>query len=281
MLMEKIALVTDSTSDLTPDLLAKHQIHLLPLKVVYKDREYSDRVDISPQEVYDRFEEEIPTTSMPSPGEILQLFEELKSKGFTHAICMHISSGLSGTCDTVRSMAQQVKDFTVEVVDSRSLSMGLGLQVLEAAHHLADNLNFHQVVEKARDFVPQSKTFFVLKTLKYLRQGGRIGYVKGTLGEILQVKPIISINDEGKYHNVDQTRGRAKSLEKLYEMAKEKIENGMTKICVCHGDAETEALELLARLRELKNVKETFLTQISPVMVVHTGPGLVGVTMCP
>ncbi len=278
---EKIAVVTDSTSDLTPEMLAKYNIHSLPLKVIYRDQTYHDRIDITPQEVCQRMDEEIPTTSMPSPYEILQLLESLKKKGFTHAICLHISGGLSSTCETVRNMAAQIKDLTVEVIDSKSLSLGLGMQAIEVARNLAENIDFHGLVERAKAMVPQSKAFFVVKTLDYLRKGGRIGYVTGTIGELLQIKPIISINEEGKYYNVDHARGRAKSMDKLYEIVKATIEAGMSKVAIAHSDCEEEARSLLERLQKLPNVKETFFTELSPVMVVHAGPGLVGAVVAP
>lgn len=122
----KIAIVTDSTSDLNNDMTEELGIEILPLHVVYKDREYLDGLNISPNEVYDNMDVEVPTTSLPSPAEISNLFSRLRDENYTHVLSMHISSGLSGTYETVSQVAREFKEMKIEVMDSKALSMGLG-----------------------------------------------------------------------------------------------------------------------------------------------------------
>lgn len=276
---EKIAIVTDSTCDLTSDALKGKDIHVIPLKVVYADRVYHDRIDIAPQEVYDRLEEEIPTTSVPSPHEFKEKLLELKGKKYTHVIAIHISTGLSGTCNAMRLMSKEVEGLTIEVIDSKALSMGLGRLALYAHDLLKKGLKFDEIVQKTREKVNDIKVFFVVATLKYLTKGGRIGKVEGTIGGLLKIKPIISINEDGVYYTYDKTRGRKKSLERLSQIVMEKIKEGRYIVDVMHAAAKDEAKALYEEFSKNKNVEEMSFGEIGPVLGVHVGPGLVGVTI--
>jgi DegV family protein with EDD domain len=278
---ERIAVLTDSTCDLEQDVIARYGIRVLPLKVIYKDRVYHDRVDISPQEVYDRLPQEIPTTSTPSPQEATEALESLRDAGFTHVVAVHISSGLSGTLNAVRLAARDVANLTTEVVDSKSLSMGLGFVVEQAARWIEERLDFETLVRQTREMVGRGHAFYVLKTLEYLRRGGRINTVAAAVAGILDLKPIISIDEQGKYFSYRRVRGRSQSIRELFEIAREAVEAGMNRVAVMHGGAREEALALLEQVKQLPGVEEIVFGQISPVMVVHTGPGLIGVvTQC-
>jgi len=278
--VEKIAIVTDSTSDLKQEDLEKYDIRSLPLKVNFAEEQYLDRVDITPSQVYEAMEEEIPTTSMPSPQEIEDLYTELKEDGYTHIISLHISGGLSATCDNCRMVAAEMDDIEVKVIDSRMLSMGLGRLVLYARKLLEnEELSFSEILEKIREKRDEIEIYFVVKTLKYLKEGGRIGKVSGTLGELLSVKPIISIDEEGEYFTAEKVRGRARSIAKMASIIEEKLEEGREYFLdVMHADAENEAEKLRDKFADMPSIREIFLGEISPVMVVHAGPGLLG--MC-
>jgi len=278
---QKIALVTDSSCDIGDDLLKYYNIHMVPLKIIYKDREYSDRLEITPDEVYNNLEHEVPTTSLPQMSDVFSLFNKLKEEGFTHIISVNISSGLSGTYDMIKSAAQEFKDIVIEVIDSNALSMGLGYPVLEAARGISNLVEFNKIVDRVREAINNTSVYFVVATLDYLRKGGRIGHVAGIVGELLSVKPIISIGDDGKYFTFAKARGRNQSLSKLFEIVKEKAASisGKFEVAVLHGGAEEEAANLLQKIKELPNIDKTFLGQISPVLGVHTGPGLIGVVV--
>lgn len=271
--MAKIAIVTDSSCDLSDEIINKYDIKLLPLRIIYSSHEYRDRFEISPEEIYERFEVEIPKTSLPIPEDAVKLFKDLEQDGYTHILVITISSGLSGTNNMLKLIASEFENMTIEVIDSKALSYGLGIPVLEAAKELNISMDFNRAVEKAKIVIENTKAYFVVKTLEYLRKGGRIGKVEGTIGDLLQVKPIISINDAGIYYTYKKVRGRKKSIKELYDIVAEKTKEKIINVAIVHGDAFDEAKELMEKIKALSNVKETFFGQISPVMVVHTGPG--------
>jgi len=275
---KKIAIVTDSTCDLTEEVLNELNIHFLPLKIIYKDKEYMDRINITPEQVYEAFEKEIPTTSLPGVDEIKKKYLELKEEGYTHIIAIHISGGLSSTVNICKMVSNEIEGIEVEVIDSGMLSMALGRLVLYA-RNLIDNqkLSFSNIISKIRNKMDEINAYFVVSTLKYLVKGGRIGKVKGTLGELLNIKPIISINKDGEYYTFDKARSRKKSITRLYNIALEKIQKGICYVDVMHADAREEAEKLYNRFKDLKTVKDSFLGEISPAMAVHAGPGLIGI----
>lgn len=278
--MTKIAIVSDSTSDLIDDIVKKYDIKILPLKVVYSDvEEYRDRIEITPEDIYERFDKDIPTTSLPSPEDTINLFRKLEEEEYTHVIVTTISTELSGTMNMIRNVAKDFKNMVFEIIDSKALTMGLGFPVLEGAKELQKSNDFEKTVQKIKDTIKNTEVYFVVKTLEYLKKGGRIGKVEGTIGEILNIKPIISINEHGIYYTFKKVRGRYKSIQEIYNLVKEKASDKMVNIAVAHGNAYEEAYVLLEKIKELKNVKDTVFTQISPVMVVHTGPGLIGVVI--
>lgn len=276
---QKVAIITDSTCDLDKEVVEKYNINVLPLKVIYSEQEeYLDRVNIEPQEIYDRMPGEIPSTSLPSLANITNLFKQLEEEGFTHIISIHISSGLSGTYNAVRTVARDFKNMVIEVVDSKALSLGLGIPVVEAAKTYESTMSFEAALKKAKDIISNTEIYFVVGTLDYLKKGGRIGYVAGTIGEIMQIKPIISINEEGKYYTYDKIRGRKKSLQRLFDIAKETVKaKNKNTIAVMHGGAPEETRELLGKTKDLTEIIKTYTGQVGPVIGVHTGPGLIGI----
>ncbi|MHB1394068.1 MAG: DegV family protein [Clostridia bacterium] len=277
--MAKIAIVSDSTSDLTVETIKRYNIRILPLRVIYTDGEYKDRVDITPEEIYSRFKEEIPTTSLPSPQDTVDLFNQLKQEGYTHAIVVTISSGISGTMNMIRNIADSFEGLSFEIIDSKSLTMGAGFAIIEGAKELERTNDLEKTLSRIKAVLNKTKVYYVVQTLEYLKKGGRIGKVEGTIGELLNIKPIISINEDGVYYSYKKVRGRSRSIEELLEIIKEKAKEALVNIAIAHGDAFLEAQDLLKKVKELKNINETVFTQISPVLVVHTGPGLIGIVL--
>lgn len=277
----KIALVTDSTGDLPNEFVERNNIHVLPLRVVYRDREYLDRVEIQPNEVYDRIEEEVPSTSMPSVGEVISLFSKLIKEGYQEILSIHISSGLSGTVNTVRLAAGNFPSIKIAVIDSRSISMGFGVMVQEAADYIKKGMNLSSVEERIHEIRENLSVIFVVKTLEYLKRGGRIGYVSAAMGSLLDLKPVISVNSEGKYFTLAKVRGRKKSLEKMIEIVKEAAEKNLLKLVVMHGDAKEEAKYLFDELKNIAGIKDIHMGEVGPVIGVHTGPGVTGVVFYP
>ncbi|MBF8984857.1 DegV family protein [Lutibacter sp. B2] len=275
--MDKIAVITDSSCDLPDEILQKYDIKILPLRIIYENREFRDRIEITAEEVYANLDKEIPKTSLPLPADAMRLFKQLSEEGYTHVVAVLMSSGLSGTYNMVKNVADTFDALKIEVVDSKSLSVGLGFIVLETANEALISNDFSKVLKKANEAVEKTDVFYVINTLDYLRKGGRIGLVEGAVGEILGIKPIISIDDQGKYYAHSKVRGRKKSIKKLYDIVKEKIKDKNYSVAVLHGDAEEEAKNLINPFKEIAAVDETLFGQISPVLGVHTGPGLIGI----
>ncbi len=178
-------------------------------------------------------------------------------------------------------VADQMEDIEVKVIDSKMLSMGLGRLVLYAKDLVAaEKYSFDEIVERVEAKREKIDIFFVVETLKYLKKGGRIGKVSGTIGELLNVKPIISIDEDGEYYTFTKVRGRKKSLKKMYSILKNRLEDGK-EYCldIMNAAAPDEAQELLDKFKDVSAIKEIFLGEISPVMVVHAGPGLLGLAI--
>lgn len=277
---EKIAILTDSCCDVPKQYADQYDVFVLPLKVIYKDKEFLDGVSITPQEVYESMETEIPSTSLPDGKSIIDMFASIKEKGYEKVLCITLSSGLSGTNNMINLIAQDIEGLEIIVIDTKNIAVGAGFHVLAAAHEIERGATFEQLVQFTNNALSHSSVFFVVKTLEYLQKGGRIGLLTSLVGNALNLKPIISCNDDGIYYNVAKVRGRKYSISKAMDLAIKKAE-GHKKIylCVCHGDAQEEANEVKQYLVDHIDceVLELLEGQISPCLGVHTGPGLIGI----
>ena len=275
----KVAILVDSGTDVPQELIEKYQMYVIPLKIIYKDRVYTDKVDITPEEIYQRLPQEIPGTSLPDGETITKIFEQIKQDGYEKILAVTISSGLSGTYNIVRLIAQQQEELEAYVLDTKNIGIGAGFSAIQAAKWLEEGMEWSLLIERLNELVKQTKVFFNVATLEYLQKGGRIGLVASILGTALKLNPIISCNDEGIYYTVGKARGRKKSLDRTVSYVKERV--GTAKVfnlAVAHGDAKEKATEMMARLKEeFPQAQQIYFGQISPALVVHTGPGLLGV----
>ncbi|MDR0898583.1 MAG: DegV family protein [Oscillospiraceae bacterium] len=274
---KKIAMITDSACDIPDELLARYGIHYVPLRLIYRDGEVRDRVEISPEEVYAIMSESLPKTSLPLPEDVTSLYDRLADEGYTDAIHICISSGLSGTYNMVNMLAKEYTRLNIRVVDTKSLSMQEGLVVLACARKLEETGDIDEVVALAQTVREKSLGMFVIRTLEYLRKGGRIGLVEGVLGTMLQLKPVIFVNQDGIYETLAKARGYANALEVLVREVTNRFNKSRIALAVIHGAAPQEGAKLLERLKGMLNIEESFLLPCSPVLGVHTGPGLLGV----
>ena len=274
--MEKIALITDSASDINSELIKKYNINVLPFKIIFSDKEYRDGVDITPSMLYKRLPDEIPTTSLPSISEFTQLLENLKSEGYTHAIIITISNCFSGTFNAARLASESVSGINTFVFDSLTLTMSEGAMVLEAANLIEKGSSFDEIVDYLSTIREKIDVFFTLDTLTYLKKGGRIGKVAGTIAEALNIKPIITIKDDG-FHTVAKVRGIKQSISRLSNILNEYLNKGKCKVWIMNGDAPDKADLLYNAIKDSDNLVECTLGgMIGPALGVNTGPGLVG-----
>lgn len=277
--MSKIALISDSSCDLTEDLINKYNVKIMPLRIIYKDKEYIDRVSITPKEVYDNLNIEIPTTSMPSMQDMENIYTALENEGYTHVIAITISSGLSGTFNAVKLVSENHPSLITYLFDSKTLSAGLGALVQECGNLINEGKSFEEIVDILPSLKKQISVYYVVETLEYLKKGGRIGKVSATIGELLHIKPIISVDDDGKYYTYAKVRGRKQSINKLIEIAKETLNTTRAKIFVLQGGALEEGKKLYDSFKGLPNLSSIYFGDISPALGVHTGPGLLGVVV--
>ena len=275
--MAKIALVTDSTSDVDKEMIEKYDLKVLPLRIIYKDREYIDRVTITPKEVYDNLSIEIPSTSLPSMKDMEDLYLKLEENGYTHVIAVVISAGLSGTYNTLRLVSENHPSIKSCIFDSKSLTIGEAAIVEECGEMIKNNKSFEEIVKSLPEIQSRISVYYAVDTLKYLIRGGRIGKVSGTIGELLDIKPIISITEEGVYYTYAKAKGKKKATSKLVDIAREALEAAPCKIWVMHGGAYDEVKKFSETIAALPNITKLSFGEISPVAGVHTGPGLLGI----
>ncbi|WP_373898085.1 DegV family protein [Haloimpatiens sp. FM7315] len=277
--MEKIALIADSTCDLDKKYIDNYDVKILHLKIIYKDKEFIDRVNITPQEVYDNLKVEVPHTSLPSISEMHNLFNELEKEGYTHAIIIPISSGLSGTYNTLKLAASDHTNMDITVFDSKSLTLGAGAQIIRCGEMIKEGKSYNEIISSLPKIRDNIKVYYMVDTLEYLIKGGRIGKVSGTLGQLLNIKPIISINEDGIYYTHCKVRGKKQAKNKLMEIVENELANSKGKVWVMHGGALKEGTEFYENLKSNENITQIDIGDISPVAGVHTGPGLLGVVI--
>jgi len=275
--MSKIALITDSTSDVDKEMIQKYDLKVLPLRIIYKDKEFIDRVTITPKQVYDNLEYEIPSTSLPSMQDMEDMYLKLEQEGYTHAIAVVISANLSGTYNTLRLVSENHPSIETCVFDSKSLTIGEAAIVEECGEMIKFQKSFNEIVEALPKIQSRITVYYAVDTLKYLIKGGRIGKVSGTIGEILNIKPIISINEDGVYYTYAKSKGKKKAVSKLVDIAREALEHTSCKIWVMHGGAYEEVKPFSEMIAALPNITRLSFGEISPVAGVHTGPGLLGI----
>lgn len=277
--MEKIALIVDSACDLSLETIEEKNIKLLPLRITYSHGEYKDKIDISADEIYDNLEKEVPKTSLPSAKDTNDILDNLEAEGYTHVIAITISSGLSGTFNSIRLALEDHPKLTSHVFDTKILAMPEGIVALEVSNLISKGLSFDEIVSSIPNIRKNIKGFFTINTLEYLKRGGRIGRISGTIGEMLNLKPIVTVDEEGIYYTICKARGRKQSISKLISILKEELEKGKCNVWVLQGGALEEAKALKETIKDFNNIVNINLSQISPALGVHGGPGLLGLAI--
>jgi len=275
---KKTALITDSSCDLSDEQLEKHHIRMISLRIVCQNAEYRDRVEISQEKLYELMKTELPKTSLPLPEDVSMLYDSLLAEGVTDVVHICISSGLSGTYNMVRMIAEDYQGrMNIRIVDSKTLSTGLGMMVLSAAESLEAGEDPDTAVQKALKTRSTQLGMFIIRTLEFLRKGGRIGLVEGVVGNLLQIKPIIFINDDGVYQTLAKARGYKAAVETMMQEAVSRFGTKKINLSVVQGQALDDAQALMEKLLTKLNIADRFIHPVSPVLGVHTGPGLLGI----
>lgn len=277
--MPKIALVTDSTTYMPPELVKKYNISVAPQVLIWGDQTYKDGVDIESREFFTRLKtaKVMPSTSQVAVISFQEIFQDLVEKGF-EVLALLVSSKLSGTVQS----AVQARDLMstarekVNVVDSQSVAMALGFQVLAVARAIEDGASLQDAIALAEKSYQYTGVTFAVDTLEFLHRGGRIGGAQRFLGTMLNMKPILAIQD-GRVEGVDRIRTKSKAQDRVLELTTEKIA-GRTpvRLATLHANAAEDARALLARAEQALNPVESIFTEVSPTVGTHAGPGTVG-----
>ena len=280
---QRIAILTDTGTNVPADFAAAHDVRNVSLVVNYSDGSFRSGVDITTDEVINRFETEIPTTSLPSPSDIQAALEATRTDGYERAVFVTISSGLSATNQTVELVASQMEGFPVTVVDTKSIGVAAGLVVMAATEMVEAGVPFDELGPRLADLSEHTRVYFTVRELKYLRHGGRINEATYRLGSALNIKPVFFCDEQGKYATVKKARGWEKALSAELSFVQEQAKRYEKVICaVCCTKAEDRLEELSERIREtIPNVADIVTSGISPDLIVHTGASLVGMAVQP
>jgi DegV family protein with EDD domain len=272
-----VRVVTDSASDLTDEQAAELGVEIVPLSIRFGDQEYVDRRDLTPAAFYDKLAASpvLPETAAPSPGAFQTAFRKAFDEGADAVVCINISSGVSATIQSARTAADALEHpGDVRVVDSRSVTWGLGSQVVAAARAAAGGASADEVVGVVEDMVPRTRVFGALDTLENLKKGGRVGGAQALVGTLLSIKPVIDVSS-GVVEEAGKPRTRSKALKFLAD--KVARHGDVENLAVMHGSAPDvdQFLDLLAPIvpREQIHVGE-----IGATIGVHGGPRVMGVT---
>jgi DegV family protein with EDD domain len=272
-----VRIVTDSSSDLTDEEVAAHGIEVVPLTIRFGDEEFEDRTDLTVEGFYEKLAAAsiLPETAAPSPGKFEAAFRRQAEAGADAVVCINLSAGLSATMQSAQNAAVAIKDdLDVRVLDSRSITSGLGTQVVLAAQAAEAGASADEVVALVEDLVARTHVVGALDTLDNLKKGGRIGGAQALLGSLLSIKPIVDISS-GTVEEAGKARTRRKALEVLRDKV---VEHGeVEQLCVTHGFAPEveEMLDLLGARYDRTAIR---IRHIGPVIGTHGGPRVMGVT---
>ena len=276
-------IVTDCAADLSVEELERLEVIQAPLFIQFPEGEVN-ATEISADDFYNRLEAmrpAIPTTAQPSSGIFAELYRKVAQME-KNILSVHISSGLSGTINSARDGGEQVRpEANVSYWDTLTLSGGERFQVMAAALASRADWALHSIQERLEKIREKTELIYTLDTLEYLARGGRIGRVKAMAGALLNLKPVIRVDSDGKYSTVSTGRTLGKSINAIAEHLHQKYAQTPVWVTVLHGRFAEKAEVLADELKARLNVKKFEVTRISPVLGVHTGPGIVGAAVVP
>jgi DegV family protein with EDD domain len=273
-----VRVVTDSTADLPPELAADLGISVVPLQIIFGEETFRDGIDMDAAVFFQRLSasKELPRTSQPSAGDFVEVYERLALET-DRILSIHLSSGFSGTVETARQAAQELTGrVQIEVIDSHSVSMAMGLAVIEAARAAQAGGDLSACADTARSVLRRTRIAVTLESLEYLRRGGRIGRAQALLGGLLRIKPILTIRD-GEAFPLARARTRQKALDEMRRLC---LEQGrITEAAVMQATTPDDARYLADQVAQRFPGAPVHVGQMGPVIGVHGGPGLIGLAV--
>lgn len=274
-----IRIIADSVSDIPLAYQKQYQIEILPLMVNFEEQSYKDGVDLNPEEFFLKLKQanKLPTTSQVNPGTFIEAFERVINAG-DEAVVILMSSEMSGTYNAALSAVDYLATDRISVIDSRAISFGYGLLVIEAARMAEKGASRLEIEKEIKLQVPQMVNLFIVDTLEYLQKGGRLSAGEAFIGNLLSIKPIITIED-GKLKSLDKVRGRKKATKWILDyLEKEKIDLSDKTVGFFHAD-DSEHLEgFMKEVNQRQTPKESIKSTVGTVVGTHSGPGCVAIS---
>ena len=280
--MPKIAIITDTDASLPASLAAQYEINQVPILINFDDRSYSAGVDIDDRKLFERIDKlgKLPKTAAPSPGAFASAYQATFDAGAESVICICVSSKISATYSSAVTACNDFPGQPITVVDSLSLSMGQGFMVLAAAEAAAAGADHDEVIARARSAGERLHVFGSLSTLKYLAMSGRVGKVAAAMGNMFNVRPILTVQ-EGKLEMLERVRTRKQSVARLVELVQEALDGKRPEqMAFIHVNNLDDAAYFETQLRaSLPLPEDTITAEFTPGLSVHTGSGMIGVAI--
>jgi DegV family protein with EDD domain len=277
-----IKIVTDTTCDMPSAWFSQYHVTTVPINIQFGLETFQEGVTIASDTFYRRIETEgvLPTTSQPSIGEFVEVYEALAVDG-SEILSIHLTSKLSGTWQSACLAAKRLKDkVKVRVVDTLTGSTGLGFMVREAAHLVEAGFSAPEIVSRLEARRSQVNVYIMLKDLRYARMSGRVGRLRETVASLLNIQPIIGV-EEGNLVPIDRVRSRKNGFKRMVMMAQAQVGQAPIHVGMVHALAQAEAEDLLAQVQNYLNCQDSFITELAPSLAVHFGPGTVGFAAYP
>lgn len=278
MAKKNIAWITDSTAFITEDLKNNPDVYVMPLEIIFGEESFEDGIDLNTDQLYDRINnlKEVPTTSQPSVGKFVELFEKLKLE-YDQAIAVHISSKLSGTISSCKTAADITK-FKVGIVDSKCMSYAITTLIYKGMAFAKEKISFDNITKRLQEETKNVENYILLGSLEQFYKGGRMSGTQYLLGSILGIKPIIHINTDGEFKVFEKVRSEAKAVKRLIELFQQSYEsNTVNQLQIMHGNIYNKAVSLkndmLAKIPNL----DIIIGEISSTIGVHAGEGTLAI----
>lgn len=274
--MSFVRIVTDSTADLPVSIVQDYGITIVPLKVFFGEEVYLDGVTLHNREFYQKMaaSKNLPTTSQPSPAEFVAHYEPLIKEG-AEIISIHISSAMSGTIQSALLAKTMLNYNGLEIIDSLTVSIGLGQMVLAAARAAREGRTKEDIISLVRDIMADQQVFFMADTLDNLQRGGRIGKAQAFFGSLLNIKPVLTFKD-GYVYPREKVRGRLKAMDRLAQIAYERVQSSPVQCMLVHSNDLAAIKQLQDKMLARLNISELIICELGPVVGTHGGPGIVG-----
>jgi len=275
----KIKIITDSVSDIPKKIQQELNIDVVPLSVNFGNNSYYDDVDLTNKEFFEKLKNanKLPTTSQVSPGEFKNVFEE-NLKEYNQIICITMSKKMSGTYEAANIAKKLLSTDKITIIDSKAISFGYGLIVIDAARNVQKGLKYNEIIENINYNVENLVNLFIVDTLEYLQKGGRLSVTEAIIGNVLKIKPILTIKD-GKLTSINKVRGRKKAMNYIFEYLEDSKYDFTNKtIGFFHAEDEKYLESFISEINEKYQIGEILKSEVGSVVGTHAGPGCIAIT---